>query len=472
MIDKKIFQKLDWRKVNLFIPLFVFFGIFLFFTATQAATSTLRGKAWWGDTLEYVYFNCLDDEIGEMLDIEGNLTDGYEFYSAPCSSLVHAVGIDGNSNFTGSAWNKYEGLIDFAGTATPPNYDFNNVCPTCNGDNDCWACYDEDTNRAYGWARSASSSEWLKLDSAAAEPVQIQPVGEPLIPGANLFPGDLFGTATNVGLGNLSFNCEIEEIETPGFCSLHDNYKVYIGGLQATNLSAPGWTQSSACATYARNAILRWDISSGQQDKYEIVVNDEDDLSTTSAVCYSGIQESEAGQYSIPNANDSFCTNPSDLAYGENYYWWLRLYDSTGVPTEWYKYSNNSILDTDLNIDDNPETFTTYKHELPDVYFPLPDSVLVGTSTLFDGSLSGYYSIGSPLSSTTCDGRCSFQWETTDLNAIISASTSVTTTINFFSVTSTDVSLSVSDEEQYTCTRSASLDPNYGLPIWREIKAE
>jgi len=449
-------------------------GVFLFIGQAQAATSTLRGQAWWGDTYEYVYFNCLDDQIGELLDIEGNFTDGFEFNSLPCTDLVHAVEIDENSNFSGAAWNETKGLINFSGAAHPPEdgYDFNVNCPnTCNNLNSCWACYNRTTSQVYGWARVAATGEWLKLNSSLPYPVQLQSSDSDILPGHDILPGDFIGTATST-LGNLDFNCESEGVN---ICNTLRDYKVYIGNLQAANLSAPHWSETAACSSVARQAVLRWEIDSGLQHDFEVVVNSSNELNTTTAACWSGKKTSSAHQYTIPDASDNFCTGTADLAYGEDYYWWVRLYDQDGLPTEWYKYNTNTTTDTDANIDGNAETFTLYSHEFPDIDFgwlPAGD-VLVGTSTLFNGDISQYYSDDSRDIPLACDStNCLYNWWTSDANAVISSTTNVTTTINFFAATNTSVYLQVSDLSDYTCTYEQILNSNYGLPIWREIKAE
>lgn len=464
-----IFEKLARLKLNFFIFSLVFLGVFCYLQTTQAATSTLRGKAWWGDTYGYVYFNCLDDVIGELLDAEGNFTDGFEFYSSPCSSLVHAVEINSDNNFLGSAWNLEKGLINFSGTDTPPDdgYGFNINCQdTCNASNSCWACYNEITNQVYGWAQVASSGEWLRLDSTATIPVKIQSATSDIFPGQDIAPGDFIGAAAS-SLGDLDFNCKSEG---SGLCGTRD-YQVYIGNIQATNLSAPNWSGNNACTLNdALKAVLRWDLKSGQQTAFEIVVDTESIpfmVETSTALYWSGKQTSTARQFSLSDVQG--------LTYGTNYYWWLRLYDQDGEPSEWYQYSNNTIADTDGNPDSDAETFTTYLHEFPEPAFSwLPaGDVVIGTSTLFNGLTSTYYSTSLPDTSVFCDvSNCSFSWSTNDLNAVISSSTEALTNINFFAATSTTVSLSVSDADGYTCALEQILNSNYDLPVWREIKAE
>jgi len=150
--------------------------------AGATATSTVRGSAWWGDTYQYVYFNCHDDIIGDLLDQAGNLyyppmPFGFHFYSSPCLNLVHGVYLDANNNFSGSAWNEVKGLITYDATTTPPDaYAFNTHClHTCNLSNSCLACYNESDQKVYGWARVLSDGtldqDGYRSQSAGHDPV-------------------------------------------------------------------------------------------------------------------------------------------------------------------------------------------------------------------------------------------------------------------------------------------------------------
>jgi len=452
-------------------------GVFLFVNAVMAATSTVRGSAWWGDTYRYVYFNCLDDIIGDQLDVSENLyalpaPRGFHFYSSPCSHLVHGVYINEESNFTGEAWNPTKGLISFDADTTPPEdgYGFNSHCPnTCNLSNSCWACYVEDDQKIYGWARVVSDGTWIRFDNDTSSPAMIQSwdLTDSVLPGHDIEAGDFVGYATST-LGDLSFNCESEG-GGAGNCVSRD-YKVYISNLQVGSLDAPNWTYTQACSGSARSAVLRWYKKSGQQTGYEVVVNDTETLSTSTAVCWSGKKTSSiATQYILPNADP----NCSNLSYDTNYYWWIRLYDENDQPTEWYQYDHNDVTDTDSDVDSNSKTFTTFKHEFPNPFFEWdPYEVLVGTSTLFTSN-SEYYTSGSPDNPQSCStSTCSLLWSTTDTGAVMSTTTEATTSIIFLQATNTTITLQVTDPDSYTCSTSTQLRINYGLPIWREIRAE
>lgn len=455
-----------------------------------AATSAVRGAAWWGDTYHYVYFDCQDDVVGDRLDVEGNITTppGFRFYSPPCVDLNHHVSINSNNNFSGQAWNSTLGLISFEGSATPPEngYGFNSNCPsTCNASNNCWACYNPTDHKVYGWARVDDTGEWIRLNVATTTPVMIEDGLSDVLPGHGILPGDFVGNASST-LGDLSFNCESETVGT-GNCATRD-YKVYISNLQLQNLSAPNWSYTEACNNRnALRAVLKWSTLSGVQAGFEIVVNDSPSFNTSigNYVCWSGVKApSVATEYRVPADNPYTDPNCQTLDYGTNYYWWIRLYyEEAGEykPTSWYQYGatddHPGLLDEHTGLipdpDGNPNTFTTYSHEFPSPFFSWsPLEPLVGSSTDFTSSGSQFYASGNPLPQSCYGANCRYQWTTTDAADSITNPTGATTSISFFRATGTTVTLFVTDNQNYVCSTSSALTINYGLPIWREVKAE
>jgi len=489
------YQTIIFKKIVNF--LFGAFGLFVFICLTpsaQAATSTVRGVGWLGDVYQEVFFNCLDDDLGDRLNVDQNLAgsgkyvhpyDEFHFYLQPCSPLVHGVYIDDNDNFSGQALNAVKGLISFSGTSTPPDSYASTNLPgncthTCNDSNNCWSCYNEVTQRIYGWARFDTSGEWIRLDSGLMPmPVMLQNCdSDSVFPGNNVEPGDFVGNALSTIAGiatNLSFNCKSEV--SGNACATRD-YRVYIGNLTVGKLSAPNWTYEQACLTTARGATLQWCKRSGIQTGYEIVVkttNISPDISTSTAVCWSGIQDAAASQYNLPNTligGTSGC-RVNGLGFDKNYYWWVRLYDELGQPTAWFQYDNNTGADTDANLDGDSFTFTTYKTEFPNPFMTWsPTTPLVGSTTRFSAITSQYYKTSQPNVAVPCVGTaCSYLWSTSD-EAFFSATTSVTTTIVFNQATGTTVSLRVMDTNYYFCSLDSNIIINYDLPIWREIKAQ
>jgi hypothetical protein len=423
------------------------------------------------------------------------------------------VNIDNNGNFFGAAWNFEKGMVNFGGSTTPvatPNRDFVANCPnpsTCTTDNYCSACYNSQDLRLYGYGQVAGSGELIKLDSAQAPTpenyAQIKSwnaaSGTPFYNTLRLPAGDFFGHASSTIAGNrsaLSFNCLSENGDESSSTCEEDGgtrtYRVFIQNPEIGRMTAPNWPYSSACVPgNARGASLHWDLKSGIQAGYEIVVSTSDSYATSTATCWSGEKlGSTASNYSIPNGDDNLCTTIDSLNYNQKYYWFIRLFYTTDginyTPTEWYQYGASdghagAIYDVDTNNppDGDLKTFTTYRHEFPTPYFTWapPDVLVHDTTTIFTAldpsqPSQAYHEFSSlPVD---CDiYGCSYWWRTSDIHAIITASSSASTTIDFWRASGTSVTLRVTDDYNYFCEYTPPLiDINYGLPIWHEVKAE
>lgn len=483
---------------TLFTGLFLF-GLFFSVSETKAAASTtLRGSAWWGNDKGYVYFNCKDDVMGDKLDVLNNLSgsgkypppdDKFHFYAPPCLSSSHYVYIDTSGNFRGQAWNQIKGFISFEGSDDPPggygDLSSSGRCgSTCNTSNNCWGCYVESQKKVYGWARVDLTGEWIRLDNTSQTPIFLEtcsasPIiySAPSVSAIGLEPGDFHGLATTDTLGSLFFNCKNDPSDPT---CLDRNYKVWIETLSLGSLTAPNFSYTEACSGNSLGATLGWCVKSGQQKAYEVVINKTDfgptptPANLSSAFCWSGIVQSSGADQFLPHIS---CTN--SLEYGTDYYWWLRLYDENNKPTQWYQYFGNTIDDTDGDADrltrvDHEKTFSTFKHRFPTPFFTWsPFDILVGSSTKFSATSSIFYTGIDPNGETCYGTYCQYSWTTTDSKAIFSATNTIETDIIFKIATDTTVSLVVTDLDNYMCKMtSAIIKINYDLPIWREIKAK
>lgn len=511
-------KRFFYLKLKVFLFFILLTISFSFFKSIWAA-ETLNGAAWWGEDLDYLYFNCNDYETGSRLDLEGNFQDppeplGFKFYIGGCV-IDHQVKIDQNGNFFGSAWNFKKGIVNFGGTSTPvtvPDYGFNSNCLNpCNASNNCSACYNSQTQRIYGYAQVKNTGELIRLDSNSgvfSNPKEnnLQLKSWNMASSTNpfydnLLPGDFMGHASSTINGvrqPLSFNCLSEYGEAGNNSCSERDYKVFLGSPSIGQMSAPNWSFDDACSPgKARGAILRWNLKSGSHTGFEVAVTKSNNLATSSpeAVCYSGIRWNSALQYNIPNPADLICKNFSSLEYNQSYYWFVRLwYLNSGVqtPTQWYQFGVNdahegAIYDINngppstTNPADNKKTFTTYKHEFPNPYFTWdPVEIEVGaTTTIFTalspGAKSKYYTAASPNVPIDCNesGDCSYNWSVLGVGSSIYNPESAETVIVFNQPGAASVILGVRDQSNYYCTKSILItEINYGLPVWREIKAE
>jgi hypothetical protein len=451
------------RKVSkIFFSLSIFLVFFLFSNTQEAsanATHNIRGWAY-NNTYGHISMNCLDDNFAGRFPF----TFTFAFWIAPCSISQHGVNLDANNIFSGQAWNTVLGYIDFEGASTPPdNYAFNvNCTATCNASTNCIACYNENTEKVYGWARVVSTGGWIKLDDNSVPPAT-------KITNYNAAnPGIFTGYASST-FGAISFNCTND-----GTCGSNP-YEVKIGPLQIRQLTAPNWSSDSneACTPgQAKRAVLRWTRRSGIQSGYEVLVNTVN--STSSPVLDTGYVSSAANQHIFYTAS---------LNYDTPYYWFLKLWDSEGTPTAWRQFNtagtstvkdiltDNAVRNSQKNPVDPSKTFTTYRHEFPAPRFTYtPSEVLIGTSTYFTSN-SSYYdnlNVNNPCTNMTC----SYLWTVIGDNRATKTTPTLDNTEIIFTraTTSIQVNLAVTDSDSLTCSTSTLINANYALPTWKEVK--
>lgn len=450
--------------ILLFLPLVaLLLTAFLAFNQAQAGIEhNIRGLA--SSSQGYISFNCLDD------DFFGKFPMIFPFYFnvTACSVSQHGVHLDVNNNFSGSAWSPSLGFIYFdsidPAIPDPSDYSFNVDCPNlCNAANNCLACYNEITQRVYGWAyRNAAGGQWIDLDSESP-PVTMTNFSNPQ-------PGVFSGYA-NSPFNQISFNCL-----TDNTCGIND-YKVYMWKLELQEMSAPNWSFAQACSTGARRVVLEWVRKSGTQTAYRVVVNTSN--STSSVVFDSGKLSGSATQLVCPGANcGAWVPN-----YSTSYYWWLQLWNEADEPTELFQFNRDTYGVLTDNIDHNDAvssaprlTFTTYKHEFPNPLFIIPPEILVGTTTYFTSDSSYYTTINPDSNPQPCldGGACDFLWSVSNpATATIEDPTAHTASTTFSDTLPQTVTLAVTDPDNYICSFSSPvLSINFQLPIWREVKAE
>lgn len=428
--------------------------VFDFHPASADINDNVRGIAY-NATYGDISFNCLDDTAGGHFPY----TFPFSFFVPACSSNTHGVNINSQGNFSGEAWNDGLGEITFYATSTPPdNYAFAANCPnTCNLANNCTACYRESDQKIYGWAKVLSTGEWWRFDGAFSPQAAISSY---ISPNPGIFSGYASSSA-----GAISLNCSNDSS-----CATRD-YKVYRWPLEVHDLSAPNWSFSQSCDNGALKSVMKWNITSGTQSAYQVLINTSN--STSSPFWDSGKIIGSARQYMCPNSLDGCALN-----YNTHYYFWVRLWDEDNATTSWRQY-NTGLGDTltdnsagNASSADPSLTYTTYSHEFPVPYFTWdPIDVLVGTTTVFSGT-SQYYTNAQPNTNPqACSyGPCAYLWTTTDLGAIIASSTYPNTNIVFAKATNTSVTLKSTDPDGYHCSTSTLLNVNFVLPIWKEIK--
>jgi len=442
----------------LLLPLAALLAPSSFEVARASINENVRGLA--SSSQGFISFNCLDDDFAGRFPF----TFTFRFNVPPCSFSQHGVNLSWDNIFSGLAWNPILGFIDFAPSSTPPdNYAFNVNCQfPCNAGNNCTACYNDENERVFGWAKVISTGDWIELNSAIVPETTITNYLAPQ-------PGIFSGYASS-SFGAIMFNCA-----NNGSCAEFD-HKVYLWKLDLKEMSAPNWSFTDACSSGARRATFKWQRRSGTQTAYRIIVNTVN--STSSPIFDSGVLPGSASQLVCPSPLCAFTPN-----YNTSYYWWLQMWDENSIATDFFQFNTDNfgiltdnIAANTLNNPDDPNyTFTNYKHEFPTPYFNWsPTDIIVGSSTDFVSN-SHYYTTASPGSNPQLcvDGVCQFFWQISDGAGLIANATQSSTTIVFWNNNPKSVSLQITDPDLYTCsTSSPVLTINFQLPIWKEVRAE
>jgi len=416
------------------------------------ASNNMSGYAW-SANVGWVSFNCTNDD-----------SCGVSNYGTSLDSVT--------SHFSGYAWNSSVGWISFNETTPPDNYSFNTNCKTsgsCNSSNNCTACYNPTDNKVYGWAKilSLGDNGWIKFNDAWTNGVSIDSDS-----------GSLIGYAWNgnddgSGIGWLSFSCDNESS-----CGTSD-YRVlasFSSRPSATNLTAPNWSFAQAGQYGALQAKLGWifnDADAGASESaYQIIANTSNSISSPifdSGKClgYNNptnkcIIDIGVGQLPL----DSAIT----LTYNTPYYWWVKVWDNTNTSSSLTQY--NSDQDTPAEADDgSPLTFTTYKHEMPDVNFnQSPTSPAQGQDITFSDN-SQVYLNAAPSAPVNCsEALCDWEWSVVG-DATIANPTASTTKIVVNSPGGVTVTLKVTDNEGYYTLFSKAININNQAPNWKEVKS-
>lgn len=502
----------------IFISTLVF--LFLFPTPILAGEEhNVRGRALVGElngqisNNDFLYFNCLDepgdaftytfpfflggDPCAMEFNVNGNFFDNY------------GVHLDFEMlAFSGYARHKQYGLISFQDGVPDDDYSFVDHCPgaSCDSSNDCSACYNKDSQRIHGWAKIINSGEWIELHHNEINSPQRAMVHNYNASG-NYSPGDFGGKTKYEDWGEIRFNCH----DVSGWsCSLGDTYnKVFVWHIELASMSAPHWTWEQACwqeelSAYIKglSATLEWGVWGGNIDRYDIVINTENDRNSPSAESLS-FNSNEPGvnprRITCRNTISDDCN--SYLEYDQSYYWWIKIYDDQYErETDWVQFNHaegeiGELTDNQTENDNNSShpnlTFTTYQHDFPRPYFSwqspageLGGDIQVGTSTDFwVTDETKVYSTGQPIEGEVCnDDNCGLAWLWSyywpglgdgSAEIKIASSTSATTTIDFFdNLTGQKIILKATDSTGYHCTKEENVFVFYDLPLWREIKSE
>jgi hypothetical protein len=457
----------------------------------------LAGFAW-SSNVGWISFNstnCDSDENGAMDN------------PSPCNSLGLpvpmadydvAVDIGGGSqtrgHLSGYAWSSNVGWIFFGdGSGTPtstPDNVFDVGCelspsqepcsPLVNG---CIACMDlsADANghyNVYGWAKVLSMGDdgWVRLRNddrgygirfSNFNPSTNSATAEGFAWNAfpDLSPSDI------LGIGWISFSSENIDCDTnndnlsdggPNCPTVGDpvgDYWVVVEGLNSPpdlnlnsgNFSTVASSSMNICQGQSLSARIEWDNSIFSDP-------DGDGFASYDIFIIDNLDNVAVNATSIPN--NGFYNFSTGINYNRTYTVGFRGIDSRGAASEW-------ATSTDL--------FTTPLHRGPDTDFTseVPGGDPSALQDILVTSNSAYYTTASPVTSAPCDdSNCYYVWSTTSDSNIAQPNAS-STTINFQqSGANQYIILTVTDNDNYSCSRNSLFNVEKQLPIWIEPKKQ
>jgi hypothetical protein len=403
------------KKSFLFLIIFlILFNFFIFEKAKAGISDNISGWAW-SENIGWISFNCYNDYNGD-----GILEDH-------CSSSNYGVKLDPSTKiFSGYAWSENIGWLTF-------NESELTGCPQ----SPCRAWLDS-SNNVQGWARALAYgggwSGWIKLRGPN--------YGVSLNPSTNEFDGWAW---SDMVMGWISFNCKNQNS-----CPT-SNYKV----LLTTSLNLPPVVTSTSdsqnpCAwgtipqvASGLSVTLSWtysDPNGDPQAAYEIWLDD--NSSFPDPKFNHLVTTSSANSYSLNLSDDDNSDWLSSLNWATTYYWKVRVKDSAG------NWSNWSTIDS----------FTTPLHAYPYIDFSwTPTAVVVNATTTFIDKSDVY------------GGATKKSWFWTFQDGVPATSGLQNPTIKFISEGSKNVSLRVTDSDNFSCTDSKTINIRRSLPEWKEV---
>ncbi len=239
------------------------------------------------------------------------------------------------------------------------------------------------------------------------------------------------------------------------------------------SLTSPNWSYVQASQYGALKAYLKWQFSDpnpgASESAYQIIFNTQN--TTVNPIFDTG----KCLGYNNPNTkcridagvNSYPVHDQINLSYNTKYYWWVKVWNNYDLESGLKQY--DTVPDTD-NDDGDPLTFTTYKHEFPEVDFTWSPAQPSQNESAKFSDASKYYSSAAPSTSVDCNGgNCSYLWTIPD-DATINNASVKNPQITFGSSGQMSVTLQVTDNDGYFSSITKILDVKQKLPSWQEVK--
>lgn len=342
------------------------------------------------------------------------------------SPIDYGVVVDlsvGSGKFSGYAWSEHIGWISF-------NESDLSGCPVepCRAEVSAPGQIGKENVYLRGWARALAHADgwdgWIRFDHGQAN--------EPYIDTDGNFHGWAWGDDV---IGWLSFNGA--DVGAGG------NYKVIIEVNHPPTASTLEVSMGDYCVNPSH--FFSWvysDPDGDTESQFQFQADNDDNFSSPE------VDRTESGL-----ANPSPTTNnqtiivavspgADQLGYNATYHWRVKVWDSKGADSEWI----------------NGPLFTTEKHRYPTIDFSWsPESPSEDEDVAFTDQSAVYGGAN----------KSAWLWTFEDGNPASSAQENQT--IQFTDNGSKQVSLQVTDSDNYSCSGSKSVNVKFKLPNWKEI---
>jgi len=413
MKKQKIFSKLTVLLLFLFV---LVFGLFLLVKVNAGPEHNVSGWAW-SENIGWISLNSKNCDLNnnDFIDIVCGGDD------STIKVINYGVKIDSNDGtFSGYAWSENIGWINFAPEGPYPE-EPQNAARLIN-------------NTVSGWIRAEAHDDswdgWIKMSGTTTEN---EPYGVSI---SN--DGKLHGWAWGGNVvGWISFNCAEGGEKSTNICA-QSQYAV------STTNTRPNPPDSLLVTPYycANQVMFSWNFSHPENDTqsaYQIQISTNSTFPEAEIVFKSE---------KIASNSTSSVLSIDKLKYNTTYFWRVMVWDSKGAASEWSKEENS---------------FLTPLHHYPEPNFGLPSKIMKGIVAKFEDKSQCY---------TTNDASINckeYEWNFGPNASPISSTVKGNATTTFSQIKDNKISLRVTDESGYSCSKEQSITVKSPPPSWIEI---
>lgn len=415
----------------------------------------------WSENVGWISFNgsdCDNNCTGATCTSDGAPA------GCPAAGVTYSdygVKIDSVSgNFSGFAWSANVGWIYFGPDANLAGYGMVRAsdAPATVSNSQIWGHHNSGTGAVSGWAKilSLGNDGWISLgDDDIGD-------GNPYGITISTSTGDFSDHAWNgnnggnSAIGWVSFNCLQGGPAGGSFCFSDGgrDYKVNATVNQPpyiTDLSAPNFTAVQACSGSVKTVILRWDFNDddfGTESKFQVKLYDS-----------AGTLFHDYGEMAGPA--EQFLVPAGDLAYGAEYRWSVKVWDTSNFPSAetFFNTASGHTLNGGATPTDT-RNFKIYNNEFPNPYFTwFPSSPSIGEEVEFE-NISVYY-----------DGSSADNANWVFSEPLVNVNGTSTVVHQFYDPTGFSATSTVFDGNGYSCSTSTNVNVlKKKLPSWIETK--